>query len=367
MHLAAGEDTLMHIKPFLAKVNSDSEYLLNLIFTLSKDQSWAPAGHIIASNQFALTTIPKLKSVKKDYTRINMYENDSIFKLTGAHFEISFNKHKGILDSYIWNGEEQILTPLIPDFSRPLTDNDERGWRPHRRLRQWYNPALKLTHFTTDKQKEGWVRVKSGYSLIKNSCQLNLNYQINGDGVIKVDYSLLADTALPNLPKVGMQVGIKQDYQEIFWYGRGPWENYIDRRYGSDAGIYNLPIHQFMEPYVMPQENANRTDVRWMLLSDSEDGLLIVADSLLSMSAWPYTEENINRAKHTNELKEANHVTLNIDLVQMGVGGNTSWLDYAQPLEKYQIPAGNYFYSFYLLPLKNTGENLTEIVRKVKF
>ena len=114
-----------------------------------------------------------------------------------------------------------------------------------------------------------------------------------------------------------------------------------------------MPIEQFMEPYVLPQENGNRTDVRWMSLSNRENlGLMVVADSLLSMSAWPYTEENINLAKHTNELHEAGFITLNIDMKQMGVGGNTSWPNDAAPIEKYQIIARPYHYSFWLLPLR---------------
>jgi len=145
-------------------------------------------------------------------------------------------------------------------------------------------------------------------------------YTINADGIIRVDYILNVKNGLPNIPKVGMECGINNKYTQIEYFGRGPLENYVDRRYGMDAGIYNQNIYDFMENYVVPQENGNRTDVRWMYLNDpkTRDGLLIVADSLLSMSAWPYTEKNIEEAKHTNKLKAADYITLNIDLIQMG-------------------------------------------------
>jgi beta-galactosidase len=119
--------------------------------------------------------------------------------------------------------------------------------------------------------------------------------------------------------------------------------------------VYSLPLNEFMEPYVVPQENGNRTDTRWMHLSDTKTGagLLIVADSLLSMSAWPYTEDNIVAARHTNKLKDAGYITLNIDLAQMGVGGNDSWSDVAQPLPQYQLPPRPYHYTFYLRPFKS--------------
>jgi beta-galactosidase len=106
-----------------------------------------------------------------------------------------------------------------------------------------------------------------------------------------------------------------------------------------------------------------------MYLSDAgtNDGLLIVADSLLSMSAWPYTEENIENAKHTNKLKPADYITLNIDLMQMGVGGNDSWSDVAAPLEQYQIKALPYHYSFYIVPFNSKNKTAGEKAKEIKF
>ena len=119
---------------------------------------------------------------------------------------------------------------------------------------------------------------------------------------------------------------------------------------------------------MLPQENGNRTDVRWMFLHDQgKEGLLIVADSLLSMSAWPYTEESIQKARHTNKLKDAGYITVNIDLVQMGVGGNDSWSDVAQPLPQYMVPAQSYQYSFYLYPCRENKQAIHQIVKQVKF
>jgi len=168
---------------------------------------------------------------------------------------------------------------------------------------------------------------------------------------MRVEFRLEADPSLPNLPKVGMQCTLPGRLDRITWYGRGPHENYPDRCYGADAGIYSLSLDDFIEPYVMPQENGNRTGVRWMALTGSDrQGLVVVADSLLSMSAWPWSEENLNEARHTWELTETGSVTLNIDLVQMGVGGNDSWSEVGQPLPQYQVKPGNYRYAFYLAP-----------------
>lgn len=201
--------------------------------------------------------------------------------------------------------------------------------------------------------------------MINSNVLIAVYYQVDTDGMIKVEYNLYIIDDLPNIPKVGMQCGIKNDYSIISWYGRGLYENYLDKRYGFDAGIYTLPIDKFIEPYVMPQENGNRTDVRWMYPNNGDNGLLVVADSLLSMSVWPYTEQNINEAKHTNELVNPGYLTLNIDLVQMGVGGNDSWSEVAAPLEKYQVPAKDSHYSFYLKPVKAEVDEISGLIEKI--
>jgi beta-galactosidase len=195
-----------------------------------------------------------------------------------------------------------------------------------------------------------------------------VKFRVNGTGTLKTEYLLEAAKELPDIPKVGIQGGINRNLDEITWYGRGPLENYSDRRYGFDTGIYSCSLHDFGEPYVMPQENGNRTDVRWMMLTNGEGrGLVVVADSLLSMGAWPYTEEVINRAQHTNELVESGFITLNIDLLQMGVGGNDSWSEVGQPLEKYRIKPGKWRYTFFLAPVLNERMKKIGYVNNMKY
>lgn len=369
IHLAAGKDTILNIAKYLPKIKTGSEYLADIHFSLSTDELWAPKGFEVASNQFALTGLAEPRMVKRSpYPAITLVDTPTAYQLNGKNFAVSIDKTNGALTSYKVNGQEQIFAPLLPDFTRPQTDNDKRGWKTHRKLKQWFSPNLKLKAISSEQPAAGIVEVKSVYTLINDSASVNVIYTLNGDGVLKVDYTLDVKPGLPNIPKVGMQGGIARPYETITWYGKGLLENYIDRNYGFDAAIYSQSIYDFMEPYAVPQENGNRTDVRWMYLSDKTkaNGLLVVADSLLSMSAWPYTEENIINAKHTNKLKDAGYITLNIDLIQMGVGGNDSWSDVAAPLEKYQIPAKGYSYSFYILPVKGKTD-VTEIVKKVKF
>ena len=368
INLEAGKDTLINIAPYLPVKKGDCEYLADIHFVLPADELWAPKGFEVASNQFALTGLVSSKSSNKKYPAISLLEDIREYVLIGKKFEIKISKLNGALISYLFNGQEQIFSPLLPHFTRPLTDNDRRGWKSNVKLKQWYQPELALKSISAHHEASGIIMITSDYHLIHDSAQVRIIYSINGNGIVKVNYELNPKQGLPDIPKVGMQMGINRSDDQITWYGRGPMENYVDRRYGFDAGIYSLPIKEFMEPYAVPQENGNRTDVRWMMLGNQRrEGLLVMADSLLSMSAWPYTEENIQTAKHTNHLKDAGYITLNIDLVQMGVGGNDSWSDVAAPLEQYQIPAKPYRYSFYLMPYKGKIEDIGAIVKKSKF
>ena len=369
--LAAGRDSIINISSYLPKMTAGYEYLADIHFTLSHDEAWAPKGFEVASNQFVLTGLAKNYYTEKITAKLSMKESANSYVFTGNNFSITLNKTHGALTSYLFDGKEQIFKPLLPHFTRPLTDNDRRGWKSFKKLKQWYEADLKLVNTSLGKydgMNGSGIVISSQYSLINDSASVKVNYYISANGVVKVEYSLNVKPGLPNIPKVGMQTGIERSYENIAWYGRGAMENYIDRRYGFDAGIYSQPLNDFMENYAVPQENGNRTDVRWMFLSNKKDeGLLIVADSLLSMSASPYTDENVENAKHTNKLKDAGYIRLNIDLVQMGVGGNDSWSDVAAPLDQYQIPAKDYQYSFYLIPAKLKKAEINSLAKKVKF
>jgi beta-galactosidase len=368
INLAAGRDSIINIYSYLPKFKEGSEYLADIHFRLSKDMPWANKGFEVSSNQFVLTPIAKERGSNKMFPSLSVKEETSAYIITGKDFEVKIDKSNGALNSYKWNGKEQVFQPLLPHFVRPLTDNDRRGWKANKKLHQWYDATPQLKSISLDKSGTGIIKATSKYSLINDSALVTVDYNINGKGVIKVNYHLNVLPGLPNIPKVGMQTAIERSYDSITWYGKGPLENYIDRNYGFDAGIYSQGIFHFMEPYAVPQENGNRTDVRWMYLGNNKgQGLLVVADSLLSMSAWPYTEENLGNAKHTNMLKDAGYVTLNIDLVQMGVGGNDSWSDVAAPLEKYQVPAKPYSYSFYMLPFSGDVTGIKSKVRSIKF
>jgi beta-galactosidase len=367
--LEPGQSTVFNIKPYLPKMKLDAEYFVNFEFQLSSDTPWAKKGYAVATDQFLLK---KKETVSIDFNKgekNSVSESDSEFKIKGKTFDITISKENGALKSYVFNGEEQLYAPLLPNFVRPLTDNDKRGWKAHKVLKQWYQatPQLKAVQMS---QLDHAIKITSDYEIIKDSAQVKIVYTVNPQGIIKVDYNLKASDKLPHIPKIGLQMGIQRKLDQVSWYGKGALENYTDRSFGFPVGKYSMPINQFIEPYVKPQENGNRTEVRWMAFTNfaKEKGLLIVKDYKdLSMSVWPYTQENLKAATHTFDLKDPGFLTVNIDLIQMGVGGNDSWSPVAQPLEKYQIPSGNYEYSFYIMPFAKGGTTLDASLKKFKF
>lgn len=363
--LQPGNVLPLDISAYIPEIKPGHEYFINLSFTLRDTQTWAPVGFEVASNQLLLAAS---KPVIAKQSLQSFKENGNGFTVAGKIFSITVDKRTGGLTSYKWKGIEQLGMPLLPHFTRPQTDNDRRGWKTHRVLRLWYDnpPVLKDCRV---EERNGATVVVSAYQLAKDSVHVNVIYSVSNTGAVKVEFEMNTVPGVPNIPKIGMQGGINTGFTGIQWYGRGLLENYIDRRYGFDVHQYSQDIYDFMEPYVVPQENGNRTDVRWMHLGNpaTKQGLLVVADSLLSMSAWPYTEENIRTARHTNKLKKADHITLNIDLVQMGVGGNDSWSDVAAPLEQYQVKPGNYRYSFYLYPCKMERSKRNKLLQDARF
>lgn len=368
IHVPPASDIVFDFSRWLPKLKPNAEYHVDVHFQLSKDEPWAPVGFDIATCQLQMQAA-KLVNTTKEKIKLTINEGEHQTAVKGKDFVASFNNSSiGGLLKFEYKGNGIIDGPLLPHFTRPLTDNDKRGWKPQKKLRQWYENGSRFMSSTIDSSGQ-YLQVTNKFSYINDSANVKVVYTMFPSGVIKVDYWLNVKPGLPNIPKVGMQTCINKNFTQIEYFGRGPMENYIDRRYGSDVGLYNQNIYDFVEPNVVPQENGNRTDLRWMYLSDpkTKDGLLIVADSLLSMSAWPYTEANIEGAKHTNELKAADHITLNIDLVQMGVGGNDSWSDVAAPLEQYQVKAQPYHYSFYIVPLNSKNKTAGERAKEIRY
>jgi beta-galactosidase len=189
------------------------------------------------------------------------------------------------------------------------------------------------------------------------------SWTVYGSGDVLVEARFTPGGALPELPRFGMQMAVPGALATMTWLGRGPHENYWDRHTGAPVGRYSGAVAELVHDYVRPQENANRTDVRWLALTDaSGSGLLASGLPLLSVSAWPYTMEDLEKATHVHELVRRDTITLNLDLRQMGVGGDDGWG--ARPHAEYTLDARPYAYRFRLRPYAPAMGPLDEVARR---
>ena len=273
-----------------------------------------------------------------DVNRIKVSETKSKVTVNGSDFQLSFDPQKGTWNGFKVNDIEFFAQGLTPNFWRVPIDNDgsallnnlsipgivKKILLPQTRWKD-AGSSRKLIHFMVEKQDSGkQVSVLTSYKISGGKNPLILNYEILSNGIVSVEYQF---TPRVKMLRAGLQVSIPGNYRHITWFGRGPQESMLDRKSGYAVGIYELDIEDFIHSYVRPQENANRSDVRWVkFLDDSGHGVEIQSggDHLLNFSAWPYTMDDLEKATHIHELPRRENITLNIDYDQKGVGDLTS-------------------------------------------
>ena len=283
-----------------------------------------------------------------------MEDTDSTVTVSTADFTAKFNKKTGHLSGYSLNNEQIIKAPLTMNFWRAQTDNDRIGWRTHETLAFWKTAAekLSLTSFSVKQLNAQKIKITTIFT-IDNQLKVMNQYQINSQGEITVLTQVDADKTLPPMPRIGMTMGVSSLLTDVQYYGRGPYENYVDRNKSAEIDIYKADTSELPFSYMVPQENGNRTDIDWWKITQptTQYGVMIDGDENLSMSMWPWSQSDLDKAKHPYDLTAQGFNTLNIDHRQMGVGGTDSWTTLAAPIKVHQIPAGLYTYQFTIVPV----------------
>lgn len=356
-----GESKVIQLPYKKPNLKAGAEYWLVVKWVIKEDKVFAEAGHEVASNQLPLPyqspLLPPANIGEMDALIVD--ETADQVTVAGTSFSISISKQTAAITSYIYENEELIKMPLQPNFWRPPTDNDDGSKMPERQG-IWKNAAdpIDVTSFSIQTPIEQIVIMEAFTRLPQVNSKLNLAYQIFGDGNVMVNYNFEpGNNDLPNLPRVGMQMAIPKEYNTVAWYGRGPHENYADRKLSAYVSKYEMSLDEFFVDYIYPQESANREEVRWAAIyNQAGKGLLIKGQPHVNFSAWPYSMNNIENATHTHELKDENDITINIDYMQMGVGGDDSWSLNARPHEPYRIKPEPYKYEFHLVPFANKNK-----------
>lgn len=353
----------------LAKVTAEpgAEYMLRTSLHLKEDTNWADKGHEIAWQQFEMPYDVQPAPVMNlaDMAPVRLEDTSGKVKVSNRSFAVIFDKTSGAITSLNYAGKAIIKDdgPRL-NVERGFTDNDK--WFSG----GFWNAGLKdITHkvkdFAVSTIADNVVRIS-----ITNECMgtksagfvHTADYTVFGNGCIVVDNHINPVGSTGDLPRLGVQMTLPDEYEQLQWYGCGPHENYIDRKDSADIGLYNSTVTDQYEPYAMPQETGNKEDVRWAALTkkNSSAGLLIVGDETFSFSALHYTARDLNDARHLNELNARKEVILCIDYGQMGIGNASCG---PQTLEKYKLKSKECRYSFSLRPLPRDIKEIAETAR----
>jgi beta-galactosidase len=337
--------------------NPGSEYWLRLSVCLRDDTSWAPRGYEIAAEQlklpFRISTTPvDIKS----FPPLKKAETPEDVVISGKDFTVRFDKRSGTIASFQHQGTELIALGPAPNFWRAPTDNDF-GNGMETRCAPWQKASVNrvLESFNIEAAAASAIKLVARYDLPDVQSKHRTSYTVLGSGDIIVENDLqIGKKELPELPRFGTRLRLPDGFERIEWYGRGPRENYCDRYTSAFVGLYQGTVREQFVPYVSPQENGYKTDVRWMALFNAQGvGLEFIGLDLVSMSALRYTIEDLTQKRrgsmHPVDLVERDFVELNVDLKQMGVGGDDSWG--ARPHPQYTLPAQSYSYRFRMRPV----------------
>ena len=326
-------------------VTIDNERLLNVYAQLKKDKPWAKKGFTVAREQFVLnpynwpTTLQgKPAKVQKTASGLRVHT------MRGA---VTIDK-TGAMTSWIVDGHEILNAPLEPYFWKPENDNQSAAHFAQTSAIWQQAAANRTLKSLSSKKDKNCVKVIAEMTLPVGA-DLTITYSINNDGKIMVDMDYNPTTTdLPLMPKFGMRMRLPADDMQIKYYGRGPWENYPDRKRSAFLGIYESSVKDFETDYIHPQDNGNRTDVRWMEIGS----IRIDGCGPLCIRAWDYSEEDLLGKRHPNEITRGRFINLNIDQNVHGVGGADTWGKHTLP--QYTIDGNKpHHYTFFLSTINN--------------
>jgi len=377
------QETVVSLPVSQLKQAEGTEYFLNI--SASKSTAWGiiPEGHVYASEQIALPLfVPASQTLPREpLSVLHTEENDSKLFVRGENLEVIFDLKKGIMESLKYKGSEHLLKGPQPDFWRPPTDNDY-GYNMDQKLGIWKKAgeraAVKKADISQPEMDK--VVVTFRYDITSPEATKIADYSSvytiysTGDIIINNRF-VKAGKDIPEIPRMGMQMQLPETFSNLKWYGRGPHENYADRKTSAFVNLYESTVADQYVPYIRPQENGYKTDTRWLTLTDDNGyGLLIQGMPLICFAALhnihddfespgklsTYRKDAKTANTHTTDVKPRELVNLNVDLGQMGVGGDDSWG--AMIHTQYRLLDDKYEYSFRIKPL-TPEDNILELVK----
>ncbi len=365
----------------IVKPLEGAEYLYRISFRLKRDTLWAEKGYEVAASQLPFnSTAPVVKADVEDISelsKIKVAESDKSVAVKGDGFKVVFCRKAGTISRLEYDGKVVMACtpgaccgPKVNVF-RAFVDNDRwlrKGFFESGLTRiSYHSRPIKVEQLSPNA-----VRVMTEVDAcgFKSARFKHVSeYLITGDGVISVKHNITPFGKQPVLPRIGLSMVLDKSLENIAYYGRGPWENYVDRNTGSDLGYYESTVTDQYYGYIRPQECGGKSDVRWVALTDKDgDGVLIKAAQPLFMSALHYTSEDLDCARHRNQQERIynmpesrDEVYLDLDIAQMGLGGGSCG---PAPMKKYRIKAEAVSFGYLMRPCKAGWAKLSRDARR---
>ena len=367
INLEPGKESVITVPVSTIKSVPGKEYFLTLTFTTKKDNLWSKAGHTVAWSQFKLPIdAPSNKVWKSNGDNLKISSNSGETAVKGKNFTIAFDKKTGIMKTYTVNGKNFIADGKGPELNlfRAPVDND------HWTRGDWIHMKLADMTVSCDSIK---VLSKGGNSApVKIEISqtytggrdfkafLKTFWTIFPEGRILADNQFSANKVVP-IARVGITMHMPAGNEEFTWFGRGPGENYPDRKTGSPIGLYTKNVKDLYVAYPFPQSCGNRTDVRWGLIGNKKSGLLFVPERPMSMSALHITEAELSEKLNTNELEFTKDTIVHLDAKTLGLGGASCG---PRPMPKYLLNSKACNFSYSIIPWNASMGNPADAAAK---
>ena len=368
------QETKLVDNPFLSNSFSNYlEYFINVYLYSENDSPLLGSNHVLSKDQIFIKSPILATNSSKDPKKLRMKDSELELRVFNKDLELIFDKSSGDLKKYQVNGLDLIKSSPHLNFWRAPIDNDYGNGLPERSA-AWKIASNKRTFVDLKIEKLGkTITVKTNYKLNNIKSDYSMVYVVHPNGKIEVStkFNYGGNLKDAEMPRFGINFNIPDEFEKATWYGRGPHENYIDRMSSAFVGYYESTVENLKFDYSRPQENGYRTENRWLRMVNLDGkGFEIKGNPLFSFGAHFNTIEDMDDGVRKNQpgqylgarkrivkkqrkpidLIKRDFISLNIDLKQMGVGGDNSWG--ARTLKKYILEPGDYEFSFIINPLK---------------
>jgi beta-galactosidase len=355
-------------------LKAGAKYWLNLSFTLAKKELWADTGHEIVSEQFEIPfAVPEAPMIDTlQMPTLSVVDSKDSVVVINTNLQLVFDKNTGTISSFIYQGTKLLQSGPIPFFWRAPNSNDIGNDMPIR-CATWKKASQSrtVTGVTLKEISARQIQIAVNFNYPTSTKSYGtVIYDIYGDGNVVISSTLVPGSAqLPEIPEVGMLCTVPSEFNKVTWYGRGPFENYWDRKKGANIGVYTTTVDSMFVSYICTQETGNRTDVQWVCLTNnSGKGIMAVGMPDIEFNALQYTpwelESSRTIRKHPFDLVKNISTVLRLNYHQMGVGGDNSWGARTHP--EFTLYSNKiYAYRFRLLPVTNLQQAMD--LSKVSF